>query len=814
MQVTHQNEHVTHAVIGGKQTIDFGISSSAEFFNILSSTLYSDQILAVVREVLCNAWDTHIEAGYTNVPVQVTLTKDKFVIKDFGKGIHHDDMGPIYGTYGNSTKKNDGNQTGGFGLGCKAPFAYTDHFEVISCHAGTKTIYNLSKSSAQAQGKPGITPIASFPTNETGLQVSIPIKSEKDFARFDALVKRITKHGDMNVFLNGNALPKLEFDAEARPYTIRLKSAMGEVSSYIMVRYGNVIYPVMSSGAIQNNHQRIINFLNTLSGVGTYCIIFQAPAHSISVTPSRESLSMQDHTINTLNKLFDTFLDELDTFFQTACATVVKEQAEQSLADQKPGLLFHRNRTITGGCTHTHKPDLSTLKDMAQQYLSRAYPDNFKFLKEDIKHRLTLLMNAKLLDRGAVHSYLQELDRTHLPYTERRACQAPTSWLQRRVLAPLLSKLQAKGLDTHRLYVCDPHDLRLYAQGGYGQNTLPLVHATKAKPVHPAALIPYLRNIVVLATAKTNMVERAFKHAVFKELGEHHGFLFYHVGMKAKDKTDALEFFKASGMRVVDLTFRQEWEAEPEKRAPVVRKPAKKGAVCLSQLAYSDKRIDTARFHFADATRIEKPEFVVQVSFRTGTYTGELEGFDSQASALIVSLFGDKGAVVNSVASKDSLKAKGAKDMRVYLEEKVCDYLLNSPTIKEYWAFRPSRVAELARGYTARELVGGIYRSKTLRSAFSIVNNLTETDQQYLKLWRALSSNANRYSHSDLVRQTRDALEQIPLDPLNKSFVEGLSSSPLISILDVTALVRLLDDESTPQDVIDKTILVMKTIIS
>jgi len=40
-------------------------------------------------------------------------------------------MGPLYGTYGGSDKKNNGTETGGFGLGCKSPFAYGDHFEVV-----------------------------------------------------------------------------------------------------------------------------------------------------------------------------------------------------------------------------------------------------------------------------------------------------------------------------------------------------------------------------------------------------------------------------------------------------------------------------------------------------------------------------------------------------------------------------------------------------------------------------------------------------------------------------------------------------------
>lgn len=211
MQVSQVNDHITHTVIGGAQTIEFGISNSAEFFNILSSTLYSDQILAVVREVLCNAWDAHIAADRKNTPVKVTFTDDSLIVRDFGLGIPHDQIGPIYGTYGNSTKKNDGQQTGGFGLGCKAPFAYTDQFEVVSSHNGIRTIYAISKSSAQAMGKPSITAITSFPTQETGLQVTIPIKNSSDLDRFRSLIEDIAYAGDMNVELDGEIVEKLGF---------------------------------------------------------------------------------------------------------------------------------------------------------------------------------------------------------------------------------------------------------------------------------------------------------------------------------------------------------------------------------------------------------------------------------------------------------------------------------------------------------------------------------------------------------------------------------------------------------------------------
>ena len=65
MLVSHQSDHITHAVIGGKKSINFRISDDPAFFQILSSALYKDPMLAMVRETICNAWDSHIESGKT-----------------------------------------------------------------------------------------------------------------------------------------------------------------------------------------------------------------------------------------------------------------------------------------------------------------------------------------------------------------------------------------------------------------------------------------------------------------------------------------------------------------------------------------------------------------------------------------------------------------------------------------------------------------------------------------------------------------------------------------------------------------------------
>lgn len=67
MQVSTDNSTIGCAIVGGQKPIDFKISNSPEFFNILSKSLYSNPKLAVIREILCNAWDAQIESGTDKV---------------------------------------------------------------------------------------------------------------------------------------------------------------------------------------------------------------------------------------------------------------------------------------------------------------------------------------------------------------------------------------------------------------------------------------------------------------------------------------------------------------------------------------------------------------------------------------------------------------------------------------------------------------------------------------------------------------------------------------------------------------------------
>ena len=809
MQVSHSNDHVTHAVIGGKQAIEFGISNSAEFFNILSSTLYKDQILAVVREVLCNAWDAHIEAGCTDRPVLITLTSEKFTIQDFGKGIHHDDMGVIYGTYGNSTKKNDGNQTGGFGLGCKAPFAYTDHFEVTSCHAGIRTIYSIAKSSGQVVGKPGITPIVSMPTEESGLTVSIHIKSG-DQQRFKELIKRICHNGDMNMKLNGAQLDTLNFDVSKNNFLITRANLLN-TQHRVMIRYGNVMYPA-EADKNEDAYRAIVAHLSTLKGHLTpFSIVFQAPAHSIAVTPSRESLSMQEHTVNTLRQLFQGFLDSLGKQFQHACATYTNKTIYQAVIEKRVDELLKREAAMPMIAKREDFLQISDFDEMAKQYLPYNYPEDLDYRKADITQRLEAMVQGNLLDRGKVQSFLRELKGVKKNCTDLRHWHIRTeenTWLQRRVIAPLMVRLTQAGLPTSQLYSCSSEDNNW--QGSNRENVPPLVPAARTSPHHLLITLPYLRNIVVLTTRRQDLSTRAYAHPVFKAAGRYQGYLVYIASRKKGELEEVRQFFAQEGMVVADLTVSEAEERAARTKPDTPRKPAKKGVVKLSSVeGFSRHKIDLSLMNSADAERTEAPEFILKVSLGSAYSINSIDFWGSEHSATLVRLFGDKGGITNNTATYDKWRALGVPTFTEYVRKKICGYVLNNPRIQAYWADRPDRIATYAGRHDS--LIHAIHNSKVLSSEFGLVNPMTDEDRLYFGLWESREQNTSCYTPADEVTEVSKWLFDTPISKNAEALIQKLGS-PLLPLLNISELRAAINSDQGKD--IPKVVALLKTILN
>lgn len=124
----------------------FGIDmeSQAHLAMVLRDSIYSDKILAVLREYGSNAWDAHREVGKDDLPIEIhipTAMKPELIIRDHGPGMSHYMVFYRYTQYGASGKRDTDRQVGFLGLGCKSGFAYNDSFTVTSWHKGEKRIY-------------------------------------------------------------------------------------------------------------------------------------------------------------------------------------------------------------------------------------------------------------------------------------------------------------------------------------------------------------------------------------------------------------------------------------------------------------------------------------------------------------------------------------------------------------------------------------------------------------------------------------------------------------------------------------------------
>jgi HSP90 family molecular chaperone len=102
------NAPVNEAIVSNVGEIgEFRIRNSAKAFNILSSGLYANKIRAIIRELSCNAVDSHVAAGRSGTPFDVHLPntlEPHFSIRDYGTGLSHEQVKNIYTTYFESTK--------------------------------------------------------------------------------------------------------------------------------------------------------------------------------------------------------------------------------------------------------------------------------------------------------------------------------------------------------------------------------------------------------------------------------------------------------------------------------------------------------------------------------------------------------------------------------------------------------------------------------------------------------------------------------------------------------------------------------------
>ena len=289
-----------------KESKAFTISTSPEFFQILSGSLYKDSIKAVIRETVTNAWDAHLQSNWKGY-VDVTYENNVLTVTDYGKGIPHEDIYDIYCTYGKSTK-NQTTLTGGFGLGCKAPFALGSSFIVENNYNGIKKTYSLSIK----DGIPTIDEVFTTETNHHGLTVKINLNNTP-FYTVAAYLKQLAFLGGMKIRFNKENLSYFKDNIE------RLVTEPGVYvvprytwdSSYV-VRYGNNFYNLEKTLTTKETREILSNLdkLYYQYNYRDYNILIITEPNTLSITPSRESLKYDDNTKLHIERIFKNILEE------------------------------------------------------------------------------------------------------------------------------------------------------------------------------------------------------------------------------------------------------------------------------------------------------------------------------------------------------------------------------------------------------------------------------------------------------------------------------------------------------------------------
>ena len=158
------------------ETKTFTLKANAKAFRLLIDGLYSDKIKAPIRELATNAYDAHLEAGVPETPFEIhlpSLLDLTFQVRDFGLSMSHDQVMNLYTTMFGSTKDQSNEQVGGFGIGSKSPFAYTDTFSV-TCYSGTERRDYFAHLGTD--GVPALTHLETSPCSEPrGTRVSMPV---------------------------------------------------------------------------------------------------------------------------------------------------------------------------------------------------------------------------------------------------------------------------------------------------------------------------------------------------------------------------------------------------------------------------------------------------------------------------------------------------------------------------------------------------------------------------------------------------------------------------------------------------------------
>lgn len=270
----------------------FSIKAGPEIMRILSSSLYTDKIGAVVRELIANARDAYNmvhptkrnpegEFPWEGIAFQIRIDSEAYTIRDYGSGLSYDDTLRLMTTYGASTKQGENSSIGGFGVGSKSGFAYTQEFTMTSFFNGEQHTFHAILGPS---GIPEMIHLGTIPSDESnGIMFRIPFVDSGDRYAFEKKANDLCQSiGVPSQLISNREETKYtgkEFFEELKaPYNVGTYIEANIYTSGVGSRY---IYPTFMVGGIKYTY----NQYNL-----PFPMVIDLPIGSVDIAVSREAL--------------------------------------------------------------------------------------------------------------------------------------------------------------------------------------------------------------------------------------------------------------------------------------------------------------------------------------------------------------------------------------------------------------------------------------------------------------------------------------------------------------------------------------------
>ena len=289
-----------------EQDVSYGIEFNPFMASLLSDKLYTDKPTACWRELYANAHDES-----DNIQVQLpTFSEPTCVIWDNGTGLDKEELIGLFCTYGASNKRDTNSKIGGFGVGSKVLFSYTDTFSASSVKEGIKTTIVCYKDD---EGMPTARILAHQDSDEqSGTRIEWAV-SEYDAEGFKSVgLEVFARFKNKPTFLCNTVHEWVNpYSFETDTWAVRTKEfskSLPKSGTGLQIVMGGIAYPVSSSNLSYSEYDTICR-----SSIDVF-----APIGSVQLAASREALSY----------------DEKTTSYVTKRLTAMKLEAEQMVEDQ------------------------------------------------------------------------------------------------------------------------------------------------------------------------------------------------------------------------------------------------------------------------------------------------------------------------------------------------------------------------------------------------------------------------------------------------------------------------------------------------